>query len=387
MAALPKQVAPIERLGRIQSEHAEVVSCYVRLDPISRQRQRYLVDVKRRVRTLEQHLAATESDRTVRLSASANLAAVVAWLADSSRLPRAPGVALFVAERLGLFTVVPLARVHRNRVGIGRVPLLHQLLDAQETLGHYLAILIDRTHTRFFDVSAAGTEELPGLAPRARRGGKFHSDRADAPGWGERDYHQRLKTEAHRHYALVAETIGRLTASRGYAGIALLGTSEQAEGLAGFLPRTVLRAVLGVARLNPTAATKDDVAQATWLLQGRREKQDEAGLIAKIEEGTPTGWATNGARETLRALSHGQVGILVVPESQAGGGYRCGTSHRLVLAKADCRGEGPPEPVVDLVDAAIDEALRQRAEVVVIDDPDLAKGIDGMGAILRFRSR
>lgn len=387
MTAVARTSPPIEQLSHLETEKPEIISCYVRLDPPARFRQRYLVDIKRRARELEGHFEAWSEDPALRTAISADLARLIEWLGSAKSLPPLPGLAIFVSGRLGLFSVVPLPRVHRNRLAVERFPVLHELIDAQETLGHYLAVLVDRAHARFFDVSAGGVEELPGLAPQARRGGKYHSDRRDAPGWGERDYHQRLRTELQRHYAAIADNAVRLTRSRPVAGVAILGPNEHAQGVAGFLPRGTLRLLLGFARLNPTAATRDDVAQATWLLQGQRERQDEADLVRDIEEGVPAGLAVNGTRETLRALSRGQVRILVIPDAQTGRGFRCADTGRLVLAKHDCRGEGNPEPVVNLVDAAIDEALRQRADVIVIDDLDLGRRIDGLAAVLRFRSR
>jgi peptide subunit release factor 1 (eRF1) len=57
------------------------------------------------------------------------------------------------------------------------------------------------------------------------------------------------------------------------------------------------------------------------------------------------------------------------------------------LSKIECRGAGEPEPVPNLVDHAIEDALRQRVQVVVIDDPAIAARIDGLAATLRFKSR
>jgi hypothetical protein len=42
-----------------------------------------------------------------------------------------------------------------------------------------------------------------------------------------------------------------------------------------------------------------------------------------------------------------------VRENLEGGGFRCSATRKLVLAKADCAGEGDPQPVRDLVDEAI----------------------------------
>jgi peptide subunit release factor 1 (eRF1) len=107
--------------------------------------------------------------------------------------------------------------------------------------------------------------------------------------------------------------------------------------------------------------------------------------MEEVEQGVGTGWAVNGARPTLLALGRGQVRRLIVPSGQEGSGFRCQLSGRLVLAKADCRGEGHPVPVPDMVSEALEEAFRQHVEVEMIDDPDIRERVDGLAAVLRFR--
>jgi peptide subunit release factor 1 (eRF1) len=41
--------------------------------------------------------------------------------------------------------------------------------------------------------------------------------------------------------------------------------------------------------------------------------------------------------------------------------------------------------VLDVVDEAVEEALRQGIEVIVVHDPAAAEAIDGLAAVLRFR--
>jgi peptide subunit release factor 1 (eRF1) len=68
-------------------------------------------------------------------------------------------------------------------------------------------------------------------------------------------------------------------------------------------------------------------------------------------------------------------------------GYRLRSSGRLVVAgeNAAWKGEGDPEPVPDVVDEALEEALRQKLDINVLYDPSAAKGVDGLGALLRFK--
>jgi peptide subunit release factor 1 (eRF1) len=66
-------------------------------------------------------------------------------------------------------------------------------------------------------------------------------------------------------------------------------------------------------------------------------------------------------------------------------GFRCGDSGRLVLRERECRGEGELVPVLDVIDDAIEEALRQGVDVNVVYEPEARDAIEGLGALLRFR--
>jgi peptide subunit release factor 1 (eRF1) len=381
----PNVETVVARLARIEADAPVVLSCYLRLDVPFRQGKLYLATLKERARALSSQLETRGLGREDLRDVRADLERILTWAARPGNLPSLPGAGVFACRRLGLFEVIALPRVHRVRVAVDHRPLLHELFDARERLDHYLAVVIDRERARFFEVAADGTTELSGLRPPARRGGRFRSDRRDSPGWGERHYHNRMASEKHRHFAEVAREAGRLLRAGRLKGVAVMGPSVHAKAMVEFLPDGVRQQLLGVAHLNPTAVNPAEVGQTTWLLQAERERADEARLLDALEEAVPRGWAVNGVRETLRALARGQARSLLVPEQQQGSGFRCSGTGRLVVARAHCRGEGEPVAVANLVDAAIDEALRQGADVRVIDDPQQAKRVDGLATMLRFR--
>ena len=66
-------------------------------------------------------------------------------------------------------------------------------------------------------------------------------------------------------------------------------------------------------------------------------------------------------------------------------GFRCGDRAGWRCTERECRGEGEPVPVLDVVDDAIEEALRQGVDVNVVYEPDGGEAIDGLAALLRFR--
>ncbi|MFI5209500.1 MAG: hypothetical protein ACHQ2E_03555, partial [Gemmatimonadales bacterium] len=314
-----------------------------------------------------------------------DLARVQGFLDNPAGLPHTQGLALFACESQELFEVVALPRVVQTRVLLGTRPRLAEALATMEGFGRIVIALVDRTHTRFFVVTASDVHELSGLTPPATRGGKYHSDRADAPGWGEHDFHNRIREERHRHAASVAHQLAVLVREQPCQGIVLAGPARPVADQRRFLPRDLAGRLMGTARLNPTSATADDVRQAAFEVRTSWEKAHEAAVVAELEEGIATGWAVIGAKPTLRALDRGQVRLLLVAAGVSGAGYRCSASGRLALARADCREEGEPEPVPDLVSEALDEAFRQHADVEVIDDPALKDKVDGLAGLLRFR--
>jgi peptide subunit release factor 1 (eRF1) len=247
-----------------------------------------------------------------------------------------------------------------------------------------LVAVIDRAHARFFDVTAAGAVELSSLHSPAMRGGKFHSDRQGGPGWGEHDYHDRIREEQRRHYGAIAEQLDRLQRLHPAARFVLAGPGEAGAALRRFLPPALAERVIGTAKLNPLEVTAAAVRRTAARFQGAHQRDVERGLITALLEGLGTGRAENGARAVLRALAKGQVRTLLVRRDVRGTGFRCAASGRLVLSATDCEGEGDPLAVTDIVGEAVAEALRQRATVAVIQDPESAKAIDGLAALLRF---
>jgi peptide subunit release factor 1 (eRF1) len=79
------------------------------------------------------------------------------------------------------------------------------------------------------------------------------------------------------------------------------------------------------------------------------------------------------------------VRALLVHADAGEPGFRCGDTGRLALTERDCRGEGDPVPVLDVVDDAIEDALRQGVVVNVVYEPEARDAIEGLAGLLRFR--
>ncbi len=73
--------------------------------------------------------------------------------------------------------------MHRSRLGVDRTPLVRELASVEDEFGTLLTAVLDRTSARFFQVTAFGAEELPGLTAERRRSPRVHPDTRAPRAW------------------------------------------------------------------------------------------------------------------------------------------------------------------------------------------------------------
>ena len=382
----------VERLARLQGGAHWVVSCYLKLEPRDRARGKYLIKLKNRIRERLAWLEQRGLDRVARDAVAQDLERIREYLEDPSNLPPGRGIALFACGPLGLLAAVPLPQVFRSRLAIDHTPLVRELYALENEFGRVLCVAYDRTSARFFDVTAFGMEEHPGLAAGdTTRAGRFHGTSGGSrpgPGaasLGEHGFNQRIRAEKQRHYAQIAQRLFELTREDAVRGIVLAGTGPDAGAVQPHLHPYVAQLVLGSVRVNPKTVAPAELLNLVLGVRRESERKWEAQHLKELREGLGTGWATKGIEPTLQALSRGQVRTLLVDAEQAHPGYRCSASGRLTTSAEGCRAEGYAEAVPDVIDEAIEEALRQHAHVDVVEDRGTRAGVDGLAALLRFR--
>jgi peptide chain release factor subunit 1 len=358
-------VVPIERdlsasvaaLAAIEPGPHWVVSCYLKLEPRDKTRGKYLIKMKNRVRETVTTLATRPLERAAREAIAADLGRVLEYFEDPGHLPSTRGIAVFASQGLGLFEALALPHVHRSRLSVDRVPLVRELVALEEEFGTILVAVCDRTAARFFEVTAFDCTELTALAGvDASRGSRFHAEPSGFA--GEHNYHMRIRTEKQRLYAHVADRIFQIHRQRPLTGLVVAGVGVDTGAVVPHLHTYLHDLVLGVVRLNPKQVTAAEVREAALALREERERAWERAHADAAKDGVGTGWAVNGIDATLRALTRGQVRTLL----------------------ADGQDTDPR------IDDAVEEALRQRAQVDVLYDDKARRSLDGLAALLRFRA-
>ncbi len=373
------------------SEHW-VVSCYLKLEPRDRSRGKYLIKLKNRIKAQLKWLEERGLGRQERETVGRDLERMREYLEHPDHLGEGQGIALFACEPLDLFEVIPLPSVFRSRLSVDHTPLVREAAALNDEFGRVLCAVYDRTTARMFTVTAFGVEELPSLtAGDTTRAGRFHGPSGVAgPGFGaagEHRYHQRIREEKQRHYASVAQRLFETSRERPIRGVVLAGMGADADAVAPHLHPYLAAQVLGSAKLNPKTTTPAEVMEAVLAVRRQAERELEAGYVDDLHERLGTGWAVNGIEPVLKALAHGQVRTLFVDPTVEQAGFRCDSSGRLTTDGEPCDGEGEPGGVPDVVDEAIEDALRQGSTVEVVEDGTARSRVDGLAAVLRFKTQ
>jgi peptide subunit release factor 1 (eRF1) len=379
--AAPDRLA---RLTAVAPAPHRVVTCYLKLEPRDRARGKYLIKLKNRARGVMQALPRLGLERSIHEEVVRDLERIQQHLRTPANLPSAQGLAIFACEAIGLFEAMPLPVVYRSRLAVDHTPLVREVASVEDEFGRLLTVVLDRTGARFFEVTAYDCHELPGLRADSTRGKRFHGDQS-GPGWGEHTYNNRIRAEKQRHYEAIARELFAIDRRRPAHGIVLAGTGTDAGAVEPFLHNYLTERLIGTARLNPKEASPAAVHAATLAVREAWERQTERAEAREMTEALGSRWSVNGLDQTLRALSRGQVRTLLVHADASEPGFRCGASGRLARTERECRDEGEPVPVLDIVDDAIEEALRQDVDVNVVYDPEARSAVDGLAGLLRFR--
>ncbi len=383
--ASSRQESDARDILRMKPGQHPVVSCYLKLEPRDRVRRKFLTKARNRVKELEYALPSLGWDRHGQESIRADFGRIVEYLGDDGHLPDAEGIAIFASEPMRLFEVHPLPRVHRSRLAVDRTPLVRELVASEAEFGRIFTVTLDRNSALIWEVTAYEARVVHKVMAGVTRGMRYHGNSARADATGEHTFHNRIRDERRRHLETVARALFDLDRASPGHQIVIAAPGAEATALEPFLHNYLADRLIGFARLAPKDATPRAVHRLTMQVRAEHARTAEQGHVDELAEALGTGWAVNGVRETLKALANGQVRLLLVRGDAAMPGFRSMKTGRMSTLARDLREDGEVIPTIDVIDDAIEEALRQRVALDVLYDEDHASAVDGLAGLLRFK--
>lgn len=364
------------RLAALESDGDPVVSLYVDLSPQNRHGNAWSIQLKSLVRgALGGREVGTGGDVVHR-----EVDRMEKWVRDRvATLGR--GAALFSCPSEDLWLAVRLPIPLPSRLRVGRRPYLRPLARVRDENARYGVVVLDKQRARLF-VSQLGTvQEVADLfedTPGHHKQG----------GWSQMRFQRHHDAHVLWHAGAVAEATDLLLERFEARHLLVSGPPEvKGEFRSALTPRARDRwageFTVGL------EAGETEVEEAITPLRRSTESREELEAIETLNNSVSAGRAVWGLEGTLRAVREKRARLLVVHDRYRAPGSECRRC-RLLLSSPEpacpaCGGQ--LEPVEDLVDAILEEAVVQEAELELVWSNEARKLLppgEPIGVLLRF---
>ncbi len=359
----------VDRLARRLLERRprhRVVSVYVDLDPdefaTAKARDTQVHSL------LDGAAPEVETDDTLdhedRIALREDLARVRAYLtSDEPPYQGARGLAVFASGLDELFEVVQIHAPVEGKAVIGAAPYIEPLVELTQ-VRRWCVALVSEQNARVFTGIPAGLEERERIGLREQ--------------FEDEDLHLRD----------VAERLERRWLTERFDLLAVGGEAEVVPRFERLLSQDLRRRLVDRrVEADINYARDEDIRAAVADVVEQEEREHERAALDRLEAGLGMGErAAGGPESTLEALNERRVEVLLLERGLRRQGGRCPSDGLLTVATSGpCpAGDGEVEEVEDLVEAAVEAALLQDAEVIFVERyPDLGPH-QGMAALLRF---
>src|SRR3954453_20493414 len=281
-------------------------------------------------------------------------------------------VAVYACGLEDLLEVVRLRRPVDNRGVMDRTPCVEPLV-MQGTDERWMVLLTNRRSCRVFFGPGDALEEPDRFAD------DVHSQH-DQGGWSQLRYQRSVEKEVSDHLQNTADLAFDLYKQRGADRVLLGAPDELKTEFKAKLHPYLAERIAGKVSVDIENASLDDVRVAAQEAITAHTMRSEREALDRLAQGVGTGGrGAAGIAEVLDALNQARVETLLIAENFRAGG-RVDFEAGLLLPESSEQG-GPGQ---DILEPAIEKAIEQSANAMVVRHHDDLVPLGGIGAVLRF---
>ena len=372
-------VDTLRRLSSVRPDGAQVLSVYIDLDPTEfatppardTQVSSLLDDADRRIRE-------AELEHGERRALSEDLERLRGFLRRGLPAHGAHGLAVFCSGPAGLFEVVKLPERVDSAVVIDRGPWVEPLAGLAEH-EELCVLLVNRRHARILRGTRKGLEEVEVV----------HDDvhgQHDQGGWSQPRYQRGIDEEVADHLRNAASSLFASFRRERFDRLLIGAPEELAPSMEQTLHPEVRARLGGRIAVDVEHSTPDRVLAAAAERLREADVAHERDALARLTEGVGRGdGGAAGLPDVLAALHERRVEILLYAEGFSAPGVACPRCGWLGVEAAGCPVDGTPlERRQNIVEDAVEAAVLQSAEALVVRHQEGLGPLGNIGAVLRF---
>jgi peptide subunit release factor 1 (eRF1) len=291
----------------------------------------------------------------------------------------ARGIAVFACGPAGVLEVIRTPYPVETRVVIGDAPYIEPLVRAGDR-ERWCVVLVNRRDGRILIGDQDGLEEVDNVRDETH-------GQHDQGGWSQRRYEDSIEEEKRDHLEHVGRELLKLLRRRPFDRLMLGGPAPIDAELEGRLHPYLKERLAGRIQVDVESASPTDVLEAAAPVFEEHRRAREREAIERLRAGIgrgPDGLAVAGLPNVLTALNEQRVEILLLEPGTSGRGWVDPVTGYLAADPGPSPTGGELQERENVIEAAIERAIEQSAEVLVLNDqPDLGPH-GGVAALLRF---
>jgi peptide subunit release factor 1 (eRF1) len=297
------------------------------------------------------------------------------------------GKAIFACREQGMwheFDVPP--RLGRSQVTVNSRFHLRPLVDAKSGLPRTCIALVNRKKARIFELyDTEITQKMDlefGPSPAVPRSDGFQGYEA-----GHRERH--VENTTMQHFKMFAESLALLCNKEKLEALLIGCQDDSWPEIEAQLPTALKQKLRGRFPVDVLSATAEEVRQHANRILTEAKLTERMALMREVMgEAQRNGRGAMGLKHVLNALERQEVQTLLLVRDFKAEAVECPNCRhldtRMVKTCAVCGHE--TRALNDVSDALVDLALRNGAEIRLVDsDPDMEKA-GHVAALLRFRA-
>jgi peptide subunit release factor 1 (eRF1) len=297
------------------------------------------------------------------------------------------GKAIFACREQGVwheFDVPP--RLGRSQITVNSRFHLRPLVDAKSGLPRTCIALVNRKKARIFELNDTEiTQKLDlefGPSPAVPRSDGFQGYEA-----GHRERH--VENTTMQHFKMFAESLVLLCNKENLEALLIGCQDDSWPEIEAQLPTALKQKLRGRFPIDVLSATAEEVRQHANRILTEAKLTERMALMREVMgEAQRNGRGAMGLKHVLNALERQEVQTLLLVRDFKAEAVECPNCRhldtRMVKTCAVCGYE--TRALSDVCDSLVDLALRNGAEIRLVDnDPDMEKA-GHVGALLRFRA-
>ncbi|MGB8953497.1 MAG: hypothetical protein WCC06_12625 [Candidatus Aminicenantales bacterium] len=373
----------LENLTRFKGEDFLTTSFFLDTDKSRLSKKEIFLSLKNILHISRNRLERMEISKEKKESLRQDLEKINAYCSQNLTSSRSSGVAVFSCHGKKFWQVFSLPQPPRNRILFDHNPYIRPLSAILDEYHHILSFLIDRREARWYEIYMGEISPLGSLSsdvPSKVREGGFE-------GYESKRIERHVEAHLHDHFKKAAQRAFDLFKNNQFHWL-FLGCHEKYYSDFEPLLHTYLKSRLkGRLKAKP-GDPEDKILKECMELERQLKKEGEEDvvqrLVSELERG---GLACSGIKDCLRSLNRAEVQTLVVTLNFSSPGQICPHCRLLYLNDLRCLScQRKTEPVLDVIDEAIELAMNKNCEVKHISPPSRLNRYGKIGALLRYKT-